>query len=231
MLILSYIFAPKLKSDTIIEVQIADTFSINYPLKTVKSKDEFTAFLKIENPTLIYPQFVRINSISTDLQVIRRINDSTYGIEISFAEDATSEVFIEVVCLVLAGNDFTSKISFIQTRINSENFPDISYVVHVKTLNNELPYLRFPTFLRIYPNPLFDRDVVNIEYINDVLGDIDIYLYDALGREYFVKKSINSILGVQVESLELNKNILSGLYQIELRTKFGRISKPIIIIK
>lgn len=225
------LFAVKLKSETVIQVQIADTFAVTYPLKFVNASDEYKSVLKIGNPSLIYPLFVRINNTDTELHEIARINDSTFSVYVKFSEDVKSDIIIEVICEALAGNDSISVISFSDSRLNSDPLQNINYLVLVNTLNNELPYLRFPTFLGLYPNPLYDNSIVNIEYINDVTGDVDIYIYDGIGRESFVKKSFTTIPGVQKESIVLSKYILSGLYRVELRTKFGRISKPIIVIK
>jgi hypothetical protein len=217
--------------ETII-ANISDQIELKYEFNTSEDIEyNFDATLKLHNPSLIYPLEFSINTTSARNLRLERLNDSTYSIKSTFQGKINQNYELNILCEILAGNDSICSVSLENITLNSEQINGKEYQIKVNTLNYELPYLRFTTILKVYPNPVFGNSNLYIEYLCDIAGEVEFYLSGLLGQYYFLKKNTIITTGLQKDFIPINYDILSGSYRIEIRTKFGRVTKPFTIIK
>jgi len=219
-------------SQEIITAEISDKIELKYEFDTLENKEYiFEATLKLHNPSMVYPLEVIMNSASSRNLKLEKLNDSTYSIQTIFDGEINHKSELIVLCEILAGNDSICRVTFENVNLDSVNFTGKEFIIKVNTLNNELPYLRFTKILKVYPNPVLGNSTLYIEYVCDVKGEVEFYLSGLLGQYYFLKKTNIETTGLQKDFIDFNHVILSGSYRIEIRTKFGRVSKPFTIIK
>lgn len=219
-------------SQEIITAEISDKIELKYEFDTLENKEYvLDATLKLHNPSMVYPLEFSMNNTSARNLKLEKLNDSTYSINTTFDGEINQKSELDVLCEILAGNDSICSVSLENITLNSEPFIGKEYQIKVNTLNNELPYLRFTKILKVYPNPVVGNSTLYIEYVCDVKGKVEFYLSGLLGQYYFLKKTNIETPGLQKDYIDLNYDILSGSYRIEIRTKFGRVTKPFTIIK
>ncbi|MBX3042663.1 MAG: hypothetical protein KIT33_01065 [Candidatus Kapabacteria bacterium] len=224
-------FSNNLLSNERTLVNISDTFEITFWLNTDSLvENNLKVVINFSNPTLVRILNAKIIYNNSEIEAeLSKVNYYDYNLEVNIPPSDSIAIILNSE--VLAGNDSIFDISLTNISINDSQYNPQSASYFVKTLNNELPYLRFTKITNVYPNPFSGNGLLNIEYYNDIIGEVEFHLFDYLSRTEKIKTVQNNTPGFQSVSLEINPYILSGLYYLEVRTKFRGNFVPIIIIK
>ncbi len=213
--------------------------------RTIKLSEEFTEniaqfsndsqtitdisfVLMVHNPTLFDLHYISINE--TNYYNFKNENDSV--VSFVFSDKINSSlVNIYFTGVTLSGNDSTFQISIINLKINNVNYKD--NIVNYKVISdfNALPYIRFPEITNIYPNPIEYSDKISCDFVVDYADNLTISIYDSYGQEMIIEKLVNDKKGKVTFGIPLDYRLISGVYFLVIKDKFGYHSKKFEIAR
>lgn len=182
-----------------------------------------TALLHLSNPTVWYPQRIRIGADSAELY---RINDSLWRIEERHIKLRTIE--IEFCGVVLAGSDSVCVIVLDSVQGCSVEPPTFAQLLIVYSIGPPLPYIRFARIEGPYPLPVVRDEPFTVFIGIDVRSRLSLRLYDILGRRV-LEWSGELERGTHQIELRLPVGTAPGVYVMSMDSSSGRECRGVIV--
>lgn len=198
------------------------------------SKLVLSGIIKIDNPTLFYPEKFSVPSNFQILeQTIDRIDDSSRSFSILLNNDSGADSLNLSICgTVLAGAYALCEITIDSLELSGKSSTlSFSSVLLAQSIGAPLTYVRFAFLNEGYPNPVFDNGFIKFVYRIDAISDIIFIIYDDRGKEiYYFDDGVKPI-GYHDFNFQIPNIIASGIYLIRMKTNSGESIRNFLIIK
>lgn len=195
-------------------------------LRTFSIRDSIcslTALLHLSNPTVWYPQHIRIGTDSAELI---RINDSLWRVEGRRIHSGTVE--IEFCGIVLAGSDSLCRVVLDSAGGCTIEPSTLAQLLIVYSIGPPLPYLRFARLEGPYPLPVVRDEPFAVHIGVDVRSRVSLRLHDILGRRVF-EWSDELERGTHYIELRLPPGTTPGVYVMAMESSSGSERRCVVV--
>lgn len=194
--------------------------------RTIPLSDDrcvFRCMVRLSNPTVWYPQSVRIGQTTANL---RRLSDTLWLLEALQTTVDSSE--LELCGIVLAGSDSVCIVRLDADSLCTCTPRSLEQVLIVTSIGPPLPYLRFARLEGPFPMPVQRHDPFIIVVALDASSRVEMHLFDMLGR-VLEDWSFELERGVRRLVLTLPDGFSPGLYFLQSQSNSGSVVIPIIV--
>ena len=177
----------------------------------IDNKIEFD--LSIDNPTLFYIDSIKLGNIK--LNILR----NNYILHCSSDEIGVGGADLTLFGTALFGNDTVTYILFSRVKIDDIEIDLASIKIIVEHKYNHL-YTRFSRITNIYPIPVNKKNELTLEYMIDVICDVNIFIINESGEILLKFEYYSQPKGTHKIFID-TRNYSVGVYYTFLKTKTG----------
>ena len=192
------------------------TITLNSPINNKISFD-----LYFDNPVLIYIDSIKVNETKLN------ITKNNYILHCISDMIQVGSIDLVLFGTALYGNDTMTYIRFNDTKIDDMPINLDSIEVIVNSEYNHL-YARLSKITKIYPLPANKWSGFEIEYVVDIVCDVDITIVNEIGQNILVLEYKSQPKGLYTIFID-SRNYSTGVYYAYFKTMAGEGVYSIII--
>ncbi len=207
-------------------------------LGTIDSLEPVTiagSFL-LGNPTVFFPErFTAAGSDSVVASELRRLTDSTYTFSVTILPRSAGRPGLDTIFHLageaLAGFDSVTTVSFRDLRVDDVSAPPALGTITTTSIGTPLPYVRYATLEKNYPNPVIRGSSTTWTYRIDKQSLVRFIIYNPAGEEVIVMEEGVKPAGVHLITLVPGYDVAMGVYWARLNTNTGDAFQPMHVIR
>jgi hypothetical protein len=180
----------------------------------------------LSNATVFFPE--RFDGAGRDSLIawkLTRLTDSTYSFSFTARFDSAGGPAGDTLCYLageaLAGFDSVCVVRFSKLRVDGDSAADARGTLLTVSVGTPLPYVRFATLERNYPNPIRSGSRTTWAYRIDKPSTVKFHFYNIVGAETFVQDLGEQSGGVHLFSFTPTIETATGMYIVRMETSTG----------
>jgi hypothetical protein len=205
---------------------------VRVPLRYTGSRDSLDSIsvsgrLHLGNATVFFPErfLDEAGAMLANWKLVR-LNDSTYDISFTApiippASGPPHDTVAYLAGEALAGFDSICTVTLSGIRINGDSAADASGRIITLSVGTPLPYVRFATLERNYPNPIRSGEKTTWAYRIDKPSKVVFRFYNLIGEERITADLGDQPAGIHTFSLTPTIETATGMYIVRMETSTG----------
>jgi hypothetical protein len=205
---------------------------VRVPLRYSDPRDSLDSIsvsgrLHLGNATVFFPErFTDTTGTTLANWELKRLSDSTYDIRFTVAvtppaSGSSGDTIAFLAGEALAGFDSICVVTLSDLSINGDTAADASGRIVTVSIGTPLPYVRFATLERNYPNPIRSGEKTTWAYRIDKPSKIVFRFYNLIGEQRITADLGDQPAGIHTFSLTPTIETATGMYIVRMETSTG----------
>jgi hypothetical protein len=205
---------------------------VRVPLRYIGPRDSLDSIsvsgsLHLSNATVFFPErFTDTTGTTLANWRLQRLSDSTYNFSFTVAivpptNGSPGDTIAYLAGEALAGFDSVCIVTLSDLSINGDSAIDASGRIVTTSIGTPLPYVRFATLERNYPNPIRSGEKTTWAYRIDKPSQVIFRFYNLIGEERITADLGDQPAGIHTFSLTPTIETATGMYIVRMETSTG----------